>query len=241
MRLLLSLPVVAVALAVGAQLERPEEVIKHAIAAAGGAEVLAKYPAGRAVGKGTMTFAGAETAFTCEQSYQLTGRLRTVVRCEVKGQKWEMVQVMNGDKATQTINGRTAPITEAGLKELQLAVLLNEVAQLTPLTNESRFALKPDKQMKGGLLVQVRGFPELRLGFDRKTAHLVRVAYKSTDADAAKDVDTEMVFSEFKVVSGLTRPTRCIVTHGGRMSLDLTIEKFIPLERIDPAVFAITE
>ena len=53
-----------------------------------------------------MTFAGAETPFVCEQSYQIPGRLRTVVRCEVKGQKWELVQVLNGEKAAQTINGR---------------------------------------------------------------------------------------------------------------------------------------
>jgi len=241
MRWLFSLPVVAVALTVTAQPERPEEILKRAMEGAGGAEVLAKYPAGRVVGKGTMTFAGAETPFTCEQSYQVPGQLRTVVRCEIKGQKWELVQVMNGEKASQTINGRVSPATEAGLKELQLAVLLNEVAKLTPLAKESKFVLKPDKQAKGNLLVQVRGFPELRLGFDRKTGHLIRMTYKSTDPDSSKETETEMTFSEFKAVSGLTRPTRCLVTRGGKTSLDLTIEKFTPLDRIDPAVFTTPE
>ena len=48
MRWLFSLPVVAVALAVsGAARSAPEEIVKAAVAAAGGAEVLAKYPAGR--------------------------------------------------------------------------------------------------------------------------------------------------------------------------------------------------
>jgi hypothetical protein len=241
MRWLFSLPVVAVALTVTAQPDRPEDLLKHAVQAAGGAEVLTKYPAGRVVGKGTMTFAGIETAFTCEQSYQVPDKLRTVVRCEVKGRKWELIQVLNGDKATQTLNGRASPVTEVGLKELQFAVLLNEVAQLAPLAKESKFALKPDKQVKGGLLVQVRGFPELRLGFDRKTGHLVRIAYKATDPDSAKEAETEMIFSEFKAVSGLTRPTRCLVTRGGKTSLDLMIEKFTPLERIDPAVFTAPE
>lgn len=239
MRWLFGLPIVAVALTVTAQPERSD--LQRAIKAAGGADVLTKYPAGHVVGKGTMTFAGAETAFICEQSYQVPGRLRTVVRCEVKGQKWELVQVLNGEKAAQTINGRTSPITETGLKELQLAGLMNEVAQLTPLLKENRFVLKADKQPKRGWLLHVRGFPELRLGFDAKTGHLVRIAYKSTDPDAAKETETEMTFSEFKEVTGLTRPMHCLVTRAGKTSLDLTIEKFTPLERIDPVVFILPE
>ena len=121
---LFGLPVVAVALAVAAQVESPEYLVKRAVAASGGEKVLAKYPAGRVVGKGTMTFAGVETSFTCEQSFQVPGQLRTVVRCAVKGRKWELVQVMNGDKAAQTLNGRAAPVVESGLKELQHAALL---------------------------------------------------------------------------------------------------------------------
>ena len=207
--------------------------------------MLAKYPAGRIVGKGTMIFAGVETAFTCEQSYLIPGKLRTVVRCEVKSQKWEFVQVLNGEKAAQTINGRNIPVTEPGMKELQLAALLNEVAQLTPLLAEKKFALKLDKPGKAvepiDVLVQVRGFPDLHLGFDRKTGHLVRIAHKAVDADLAKEVDSETVFSEFKRVSGLTRPTRCVATRDGKKVLELTTEKFTPLEKIDPNVFTIDE
>lgn len=240
MRWALSLPVLAVALAVTAQPERPADLVKAAVAAAGGAEVLGKYPAGALAGKGTMTFAGTETPFTCEQSFEVPGKFRTVVRCEVTGQKWELTQIVNGEKARQTINGRIVPLTEAGTKELRLAVLLNEVAQLTPLAADKKFALRPDKP-PGVLLAQVRGFPELRLEFDRKAGHLVRVGYRSTDPDTAKEADTEMTFSDFKAVSGLTRPARCVVTRGGKTVLDLSVEKFTPLESIDARVFSTDE
>ena len=239
------LPVLAVTLTVTAQPERPDDRLKPAIAAAGGAARLAKYPAGQIVGKGTMTFAGTETAFTCEQSFHIPGRLRTVVRCEVKGQKWELVQVMNDDKISQTINGRETPITDSGLKELQLASLLNEVAQLTPLVSDKKFSVKLDKPAKAadavGLLVQVRGFPDIRVGFDRKSSHLVRITHKAVDADLAKEVDSEMIFSQFKETAGLVRATRCIATRDGKKVLDLTVEKFTPLEKIDPKVFAVDE
>jgi hypothetical protein len=244
MRWLLSVPVLAVVLSVGPAQDRPDDVVKAAVKAAGGADVLAKYPAGRVVGKGTMTFGGDETAFTCEQAYQVPGKLRTVVRCEVKGQKWELLQVASGDKAAQTINGRAVPLTDAGAKELQLALLLNEVSQLTPLTSDRKFTLKPDKPAKGpdaALVVHARGYPDLRLGFDRKTGHLIRIAYKATDPDTAKEAETETTFSEFKEVSGLTRPTRSVVTRDGKKVLDLVVEKFTPLEKIDPKAFAIDE
>jgi hypothetical protein len=225
--------------------DHPEDLVKAAVAAAGGADVLARYPAGRVVGKGTMTFAGAETAFTFEQAYHLPGRFRTVVRCEPKGQKWELVQAVTEKAARQTINGKPVPLTDAGLEELRLAVLLNEVGQLTPLLADRRFTLKPDRQQKGpdaaGLVAHAKHFPDLRLAFDRKTGHLVRVAYKQTDPDTAKEAETGNTFSDFKAVSGLTRPTRCVVTRDGKKVAELVVEKFTPLERIDPKAFTLDE
>jgi hypothetical protein len=242
---MLNVPVLVVGLAAGGQPERPEEVVRAAVAAAGGAETLAKYPAGRVVGKGTMTFAGVETALTFEQVYRVPGRFRTTVRCEVRGQMWELVQVVDGATAKQTINGRVVALNEPGLRELQLAVLLNEVAQLTPLAADRRFGLKADRQLKdpqlAGVLVHVKGYPELRLAFDRKTGHLVRIAYKDTDPDTAKEAETEIAFAEFQTVSGLTRPTRSVVTRGGKPVADLTVEKFTPLEKVDTKVFTIEE
>jgi hypothetical protein len=245
MRWMPCLLLLAIGLPVSAQPERPDEAVKGAIVAAGGNELLAKYPAGRVVGKGTMTFAGSETAFTFEQAYHVPGRFRTLVRCEVKGQKWELLQVVDGATAKQTINGRVIPLTDASTRELQLAVVFNEVSQLTPLITDKRFTLKPDKQLKSqdfaGLLVAVKGYPELRLAFDRKTSHLVRISYKDTDLETAKDAETEMTFGEFQTVSGLTRPTRSTVTRDGKKVVDLTVEKFTPLEKIDPKVFMLEE
>jgi hypothetical protein len=243
MRWILSMPVLAVALSAAASAEKPDDVVKDAIAAAGGNDLLLKYPAGRVTGKGTMIFAGVETAFTFEQSYHLPGRFRTVVRCEIKGQKWELLQAVDGASAKQTINGRVVPLGEAGTRELQLAVLMNEVSQLTPLAADKRFTLKQDKQQKGpeavGITVSVKGYPDLRLAFDSKTGHLTRIGYKDVDPDTAKEAETEMEFMDFQKVSGLTRPTRSVITRDGKNVVDMTIEKFTPLEKIDPKVFVL--
>ena len=241
MRMMLCGLVVLPLSAAAGQPDRPEDLVKYAVAAAGGPEVLKKYPAGRVAGKGTMTFAGVETPLTFEQLYHVPGRFRTAVRCEVRGQKWELVQVVDGATARQTVNGRAVALNEPGLRDLQLAVLLNEVSQLTPLLADRRFALKPDKARKGeavaGVVVQVKGYPELRLGFGRKELHLVSLAYRDVDPDTAKDVETEVAFSDFRTVSDLTRPFRSVVTRGGRVVADLTTEKFTALEKIDPKAF----
>jgi len=245
MRWLLCVPMLTLVQGFVTGEEKADELVKAAVIAAGGAETLAKYPAGRVIGKGTMTFAGAGTDFTFEQAYHAPGRFRTNVQCEVKGQKWELLQVVDGATAKQTINGRVVPLTDTGLKELQLSVVLNEIGQLTPLTADRRFVLRPDRQLKGpdaaGVIVVVKGYPELRLAFDRKAGHLLRISYKDVDLDTAKATESETTFSDFQVVSGLTRPTRAVVTRDGKKVVDLTVEKFTPLEKIDPKAFTLPE
>jgi hypothetical protein len=233
---------VVLPLAVVAQDAKPEDVVKAAVEAAGGAELLNKFPAGRVVAKGTLFAAGAKVPVTVEQAYHVPGRMRTVIRMEPKGQKQEVLHVVNGAKVKYAINGTPVPATEAAAKELQHAALVLEAGQLTPLLTDKKFTLKPDRAAKeadtANLLVQAKGFPDLRLGFDRKTGHLVRVSRKATDPDTGKESELEQVLSDFKPFAGLTRPTRAVLSRDGAKVLDLTTETFTPLETVDPKEFA---
>ncbi|VTT99502.1 unnamed protein product [Gemmataceae bacterium] len=235
---------IAVLLPATAQ-DKPDDLVKAAVTAAGGAETLAKYPAGRSVGKGTLFFPTANREFTFEHAHHAPGRFRSRVTCEADGGPVELIQVADGAKARQRINGRAVPLTDAGVRELQLAVLLNEVAQLTPLTADRKFVLRADRQLRGpdatGLVVLVRGFPDLRLAFERSTGHLTRIAHRSVDPETGKEGDLETTFSEFKEVAGLVRPTRSLVTRDGRKVAEIVVEKFTPLERIDPDAFALPD
>ncbi|MBA4187604.1 MAG: hypothetical protein C0467_06250 [Planctomycetaceae bacterium] len=244
MRVFLCASVVALVVAFAVAQDRPDDTVKAAIAAGGGA-ALTKYPAGRVVGKGVMIVAGNETAFAFEQAYHVPGRFRTHIACEVRGQKWELLQVVDGATARQKINDRLVPVTEAGIRELQLAVLLNEIAQLTPLALDKRFVLKPDKQLKGpdavGLVAQVRGYPDIRLAFDRTSGHLVRISHRSTDPETGKESDLDSTFTDYKEFAGVVKPTRSVVTRDGRKVVELVVEKLTPLEKIDPAAFVLKE
>jgi hypothetical protein len=240
MRWTLGVLVLVAPVAAAAQ-DRPEDLISTAVTATGGADLLNKFPAGRTTAKGTIFEGGTELPVVVEQAFHVPGRSRTVIRAEPRGQKLELVQVVNGPTARQSINGAAVPLTEATTRELQTTALLLEVGQLTPLLTDKKFTLKPEKPGKGSdaaVLVQVRGYPDLRLGFDRKTGHLVRISRRYTDPDAAKEVELEQVFSDFKPFTGLVRPTRTVVFKDGRKSLDLVTATFTPLEKVDAKVFA---
>ena len=190
--------------------DRPDDILKQAIAAAGGNEALEKYPAGRVVGKGTMSFSGVDTPFTFEQAYHLTGRFRTAVHCDVQGRKWDLLQVVNDGVARQTINGRPVPLTEAALKELQTAAVLNEIGRLSPLLSNRKYTVKLDKKgPEGGLVIAVKGQPDFHCTFDRKSGHLVRIAYKELEPETAKEAEVEMHFDDFKTVFGPDAADAC--------------------------------
>lgn len=242
--------ILCVALAVAALLpvtaqDKPDDLVKAAVKAAGGADTLAKYPAGRAVGKGTLFFATANREFTFEHAHHTPGRFRSRVTCEADGGAMEIVQVVDGQTAKQRVNGRAVPLTDAGVRDMQLAVLLNEVVQLSPLSADRKFTLRADRQLRGsdatGMVVLVRGFPDLRLSFERSSGHLVRIAHRSADPETGKEGDLETTFSEFKETAGLVRATRSLVTRDGRKVADLVVEKFTPLERIDPDAFTLPD
>src|SRR5262249_19530166 len=162
------------------------------------------------------------------------GRFRTVVRMKPRGQEQEVVHVVNGPKVRYAINGTPVPTTEAAAKELQQAALLLEIGQLTPLLTDRKFTLKSDKAAKGdlaGVVGEAKGFADVRLGFDRKTGHLVRVTRKGLDPDTGKPGELEQVLSDYKASGGLSRPTRATLSRDGQEVLDLTTESFTPLEK----------
>jgi hypothetical protein len=202
--------------------------------------VLAKYPAGRVTARGLLSTGGAHVPVVVEQVYHVPGRSRTLVRMQPKGQKQEVLHVVNGTKVRYAINGTPVPTTDAAAKELQQAALLLEVGQLAPLLSDRKFTLKPDRTTKGdtaGVLVQVKGFADLRLGFDRKTGHLVRVARRAIDPDTGKEGEVEQVLSDYKAFGGLSRPTKATLLKDGQQVLELSTESFTPLEKADPKEF----
>jgi hypothetical protein len=228
--------------ALPAQDADPAAVVKRAVEAAGGAAVLAKYPAAKVVAKGTLFHGAAPLPVTAEQVYYVPGRSRTLIRVEAAGQKLDVLHVMNGKDVRYVINGAVIPTSDAARKDLQHALLVQEMAQLAPLLADKKFNLKPDTKARdpdlAWLVVGVKGFPDTRLGFDKKTGHLTRIARRALDGSTGKEFDQEQVLSDFKAFQGLTRPTRVVMLKDGQKSQELAVESLTPLETVDPKEFA---
>ena len=219
-------------------------VVKRAIDAAGGKDLLTKFPAARLAAAGVLFADGGEIPLTAEQVYQVPGRLRTTVRLTVRGQPLDVRHVVNGAKAKYAINGSPVPVTEPAARELQAAMLSLEVAQLVPLLADRKFTVRRERMDRAvdaavvGVQVLVKGGFEFHLGFDKATGHLTRLGRKAFDAATGKDVDQEQVFSAHKAFDGLTRPTKVVLFKNGLKSLELTTETFVPLEAVDAKEFA---
>src|SRR5262249_49172282 len=155
-----------------------ERVVKRAIEAAGGVEVLTKFPAGQFSAHGIL-YKDENTLLTvdAEQVYQVPGRCKTYMKVEAMGQKLEIVNVVNAGKTKYSITGSPLPIVEAPKQELIAAMAENEIAQLLPLLNDKKFTVKLDKTAKGEddtvpLLVTAKSGGEYHVGFDRTTGYL---------------------------------------------------------------------
>ena len=107
--------VLLVAPLAGPAQEKPDELIRSAITAAGGAETLRRFPAGRCTAKGTIYEGGGEVAVAVEQSFHIPGRCRTVMRTEPRGQKLELCRPGRGDDAGVTLGCERAPNCRGGL------------------------------------------------------------------------------------------------------------------------------
>jgi hypothetical protein len=219
-----------------------EEVVRSAIRAAGGEETLNHFATGQVIGKGTLLAQGGDVPFTFELDYELPDRFRMVIHRTVKGHSQELIQVVNHGEARQFVNGKKTRLSDAASKEILTAASVNECGLLTPLLNGQRYSVKRDKSSLvgvNGLIVQGHGLPEVRFAFDASSGHLVRVAYKSIDTDTSKEAELVTSFEDFRTFSGLTRSMKSSVSLDGRKVLDLQIEKFNALDKVDPGVFAI--
>lgn len=226
----------------------PKEVIKKAVAAHGGAEKLDKFKASRSTGKGTISIMGLELEFTAESSSQLPDKQKTVVKMDVMGQPISVVQLVNGEKMSLTLNGMSVPAPDAMKEELKEAVGLMRASTLTPLLNDAGYELKaiPGIKVDGnetvGVEVSGHGLKEVKFYFDKKSNLLVKMERKGLDptdmTGAGNEVLHETFLSDYKDTQGVKRPTKTILHVDGKKYMETISTKIELLEKLDDSEFA---
>lgn len=231
---------------VSAQAPTPQEIIKKAIDAHGGADVLNRYPAATSSMKGVLIVGPTEIPFSGSLAFAIPGKVRFVIRAESKGLAMTIEQIVNGDKVIQLENGKPTPLSDKLRKELQHSPALQEMSLLTPLLDEKKYTLKPAETIKVndkvayGVIVKSENRKEVTLYFDAESGLLVKMSRLALNP-AAQEVIEESLFSDYQKVAGMVVPMKLVVNHDGRPFMNITVSDYKPLERIDEKQFEIKE
>ena len=236
---------VVLALAPAHAQESAEAVVKKGIEAHGGAEVLKKFIAGESKYKGEMTVFGMDLEFTAKLVYQLPDKFRMEIDTEAGGMKLAIVQVVNGTKTKNMINGMATPLGEAEQKELRQAAMIQEITQLTPLLDGKTYTVKLEKATDDAnvVLVTAKDLNDAKLSFDKKTGLLTKVERKGLAPSMGEpmEVTEETVMSDFKKVDGVMQPTKMVVTHDGKKFMSMTVTETKLMEKADAKAFALDD
>ncbi len=244
------LPALALGLLVGvagrsAAQDDAKEIIKKAIAAAGGADKLDKFKGTRTSGKGIISIMGMDLEFTADTISQYPDKQKTTVKLEIMGNAATIVQLINGDKASLTVNGMSTPIPDAQKDSLKQSMALQKAMNLTPLLNEKEgYELKAIPGVKVGdketVGVEIKGkdLKDCKLYFDKGTNLIARVDHKGLDPMGMNEINQQVVVSDYKDVQGVKKPMKTVMNHDGQKFMESTLTKVELSEKIDEKEFS---
>jgi len=223
--------------------ETPRATIQAAIKAHGGEENLAKTLTGSLTAKATFTFAAnMMTSFTWEESFELPRRYYRNLKGKFMEMDFSMEYAITDGSGWIRQNGGD-PKEYKGEKmpvhrnwNAFLAILpscLAEGMKLEAAGNEvvegrEAVAVKVTGEGIGG---------EGVLFFDKKSGLLVKAKKRMQHPLSRQETEGEVVYSDFKEVSGVQYPRRITASVSGKKISDMEITRIQLLKKIDDRLF----
>lgn len=242
--------VLAVGLAARAD-DVARQVVEKAVKAHGGADALKKHTGGEYKTEGTAQLLGEAAKYTSTISYALPDKFKMTFDATVLDRKSVVAVIVNGDKIkeTATLDGKPSAAKDPAKAEVmkaeyrQLAAIY-EVNLLYPLLDADKFTLKiePADKVDGKdaavVLVSRKGMKDMKLFFDADTGRLVKYTRKGLNWDA-KEVDEEVVMSEFRTFDGVLLPTTHKVKQAGKDYMTVKVTDVKLTDKPDLKAFAV--
>lgn len=220
--------------------DSPADLIRQAIAAAGGQDRADR--AGRSYVRveGTFCQGGANAPFEARLWRDGPERSRLEMGVRFPSGEDHTTLVTSGGAAWAQVAGQSAGF----VADTKLAVELNSrycawVTGLAPLTSDKSFVLTSlgeatvRDRKADGVGVRRDGRPEVRLWFDRDTRLLVKTEMRTDGGPAQEDY-----LGEYKDFAGLKRATTRTSYRGGEKGLEARVVEFRALDRVDDTLFA---
>lgn len=213
-------------------------VVARAVEARGGSALIDKYRA--RVGKFTATFYIDDVQIITNA----TSRAQEPDKSRVEGtmkypcEEYTIIQVVNGDKGWNSVNGNVNAMSAEEVAEMREEMYAGGLSNLRGLTAKGvKLTALGGSTVQGkpavGIRVSAEGHRDVSLYFDKGTGLLVKCTMRSKDTNSGEQFTEDILYSDYKNVSGLMIPFRTVVNRDGkpyrvREWLEISVSESLP-------------
>lgn len=206
-------------------------LVAKAIKAAGGEKNLAKMESITWKEKGTYYGMGDGLPYTGDYAI-MPGKFRMVI-------KDVFTMIVNGDKGWTSGGGKVTEMSKEQVAAEGVSQKAGMISSLLPLKDKAfTIVAVPSKDEKVNIVsVTRKGYPEVKLHFDKKTGLRVKHEFMNKAADLQfKEVRIELTFSDFKEVEGAMMPHKIDLKRDGKRFVEAELSE-IKSAKHDPKIF----
>jgi hypothetical protein len=149
---------------------------------------------------------------------------------------------LDGDKGWMKSDKGVTDLPKEELETQQINQKAGWIMSLLPLKDKA-YDLATDgntevEGMKTAIIkVSRKGYPSVKLFFDKKSDHLVKSQFKTRSSEQNKEVTAEFYFSDFKERAGVTMPQHVVLKHDGKLFVEADVTEMKPA-KLDAKTFA---
>ncbi len=219
-------------------------LIDKAIKARGGEAKLAKFKAETFTFKGKIHFDGNGIDITGEAAFQVPTRSRIQIEGTIDGNKFKMIQVVDGDKGWVHNEGKTEAMDKDTLVEEKESLHAGLVDRLISLKDKS-LQLSPLGEAKVGdrtavgVRVSHKGRRDINLFFDKEKGFLLKRERQGKDfMMGGKEFSEELFYSDYKEVEGVQIAMKLVMKRDGKDYVAAELTEVTLAEKLEDNLFA---
>jgi hypothetical protein len=220
-------------------------IIEKAIQAQGGEAKVAKLRTMRIKVEGTTDLVPGQPnlPFTMEDVWQMPSRYRAEASFQLMGKKFTQTQVINGDNGWMQTDGQVQDMPKDALAEMKEQKYAEDLDRLRFL-NEKGIKLsvldeiKIDGKPAVGVLAKSEGHRDVSLYFDKASGLLVKRQQPVLDPASGREVQQEVVFSDYREKDGLKQYNKIVAYRNGKKVISARVTKVEFFEKLDAKAFA---
>jgi hypothetical protein len=192
--------------------------------------------------KGTVQVMGMGIEFEGAIATYGSDRQKLDIEAKVGGQKFRVVNVLNGDKGWARVGDQTMELDKDQLAEAKEQGHAGWVASLVPLKDKG-FTLatigetKVNDKPAVGVKVSFKGRRDVDLYFDKQTGLLVKSETRVRDEESGQEVNEETIYGDYKDVQGTKQAMKFTIKRDGKPFMEAEASGYELSEKLPDSTF----